>query len=166
MTKDNINKDDITFRQALKEYDGNLTPCESDTSQEPLINWSKHPKNRNLISKDENFYHVEGLQKSVLRKLKRGNFSIFSECDLHGYRYTEAQEELKNFFKEIQNKEMVAVLLIHGKGLSSVGSKPVLKPLVKEFLLQEPRILAFLPAPRDLGGTGATLALLSRVSIK
>ena len=66
MTKDNINKDDITFRQALKEYDGNLTPCESDTSQEPLINWSKHPKNRNLISKDENFYHVEGLQKSVL----------------------------------------------------------------------------------------------------
>ena len=166
MTKDNINKDGITFRQALKEYEGNLTPCESDTSPGPLINREIHPKNRNLISKEENFYHVEGLQKSVLRKLKRGNFSIFSECDLHGYRYTEAQEELKNFFKEIQNKKMVAVLLIHGKGLSSVGTKPVLKPLVKEFLLREPRILAFLPAPKDLGGTGATLALLSRVSTK
>ena len=50
MTKDSINKDGITFRQALKEYEGNLTPCESDTSQGPLINGSKHPKNRNLIS--------------------------------------------------------------------------------------------------------------------
>ena len=166
MTKDNLNKDGITFRQALKEYGDNLTPCESDTSPGPLINRETHPKTRNLISKEENFYHVEGLQKSVLRKLKRGNFSIFSECDLHGYRYTEAQEELKTFFKEIQNKTMVAVLLIHGKGLSSVGTKPVLKPLVKKFLLQEPRVLAFLPAPRDLGGAGATLALLSRASTK
>ena len=112
MTKDNINKDGITFRQALKEYEGNLTPCESDTNQGPLISGSEHPKNRNLISKDENFYHVEGLQKSVLRKLKRGNFSIFSECDLHGYRYTEAQEELKNFFKEIQKKELYQISLI------------------------------------------------------
>tara|TARA_Y100001968_G_C19241332_1_gene659575 strand:- start:261 stop:752 length:492 start_codon:yes stop_codon:yes gene_type:complete len=162
MTKDNINKDGITFRQALKEYGDNLTPCESDTSLGQLINRETHPKHRNLISKEENFYHVEGLQKSVLRKLKRGNFSIFSECDLHGYRHTEAQEELKNFFKEIQNKTMVAVLLIHGKGLSSVDTKPVLKPLVKEFLLQEPRILAFIQAPRNLGGAGATLALLSK----
>ena len=166
MTKDNINRDDITFRQALKEYGGNLTPYESDTSQEPTINGPTHPKNRRLISKEKNIYHVEGLQKSVLKKLKRGNFYIFSECDLHGYRYTEAQEELNNFFNEIQNKKMVAVLLIHGKGLSSIGAEPVLKPLVKEFLLQEPRILAFLPAPRELGGDGATLALLSRVATK
>ena len=55
MAKDNINKDGITFRQALKEYEGNLTPFESDTSQGPLINESEHPKNRNLISKDEIF---------------------------------------------------------------------------------------------------------------
>ena len=166
MRKNNINKDGITFRQALKDYEGNLTPCESDTNQGPLINGSEHPKNRNLISKDEIFYHVEGLQKSVLKKLKRGNFSIYSECDLHGYRYTEAQQELNNFIREIHNEKMVAVLLIHGKGLSSVGREPVLKPLVRKFLLQEPRILAFLPAPRDLGGDGATLALLSRVSTK
>ena len=84
----------------------------------------------------------------------------------YGYRYTEAQEELNNFFKEIQNEKMVAVLLIHGKGRSSAGNEPVLKPLVKNFLLQEPRILAFLPAPKNMGGDGATLALLSRVSTK
>ena len=166
MTGNNSNKDDITFRQALREYGGNFTPYELDPSHGPTINGSKHLKTRHLISEKENFYHVEGLQKSVLKKLKRGNISIFSECDLHGYRYTEALEELKNFFREIHNEKMVAVLLIHGKGLSSVGTEPVLKPLVKKFLLQEPRTLAFLPAPRDLGGDGATLALLSRVSIK
>ena len=166
MTEENHKKTDITFRQALKEYEGKLTPFESDKSQGPAINRSSHPKNRQLISGRNNFYHVEGLQKSVLKKLKRGNFSIFSECDLHGYRYTEAQEELNNFFKEIQNEKMVAVLLIHGKGRSSVSNEPVLKPLVKKFLQQEPRVLAFLPAPKNMGGDGATLALLSRVSTK
>ena len=54
MTKNNINKDGITFRQALKEYEGNLTPCESDTSQGPLINGS-NIRRTNLISKDEIF---------------------------------------------------------------------------------------------------------------
>ena len=166
MTGNNSNNHDITFRQALKEYGENLSPYESNKSQRPAIEGSKHPKTRHLISKEKHFYHVEGLQKSVLKKLKRGNFSIYSECDLHGYRYTEAQQELNNFIREIHNEKMVAVLLIHGKGLSSVGREPVLKPLVRKFLLQEPRILAFLPAPRDLGGDGATLALLSRVSTK
>ena len=166
MTGNNSNNHDITFRQALKEYGGNLSPNESDRGQKPTIDESKRSKTRHLICGGKDFYHVKGLQKSVLKKLKRGNFCIFSECDLHGYRYTEAQEELNNFFRAINNEKMVAILLIHGKGLSSVGREPVLKPLVKKFLLQEPRILAFLPAPRDLGGDGATLALLSRVSTK
>ena len=166
MTKDNRKTNEITFRQALKEYEGKLPSYEPNKNQGPVINSSKHPKNRQLISGGRNFYHIEGLQKSVLKKLKRGKFTIFSECDLHGYRYTEAQEELNNFFNQIQNEKMIAILLIHGKGLSSVGAEPVLKPLVKQFLMQEPRILAFLPAPRHLGGDGATLALLSRISTK
>ena len=55
MTEDNRKKTDITFRQALKEYEGKLTPYESDKSQEPIINRSSHPKNRKLISGEITF---------------------------------------------------------------------------------------------------------------
>ena len=164
---DNNEKSNITFRQALKEYEGGLNHFEPAKRQlssngKLKIEGKKFQEKRHLMSGGKNLYHVEGLQKSILKKLKRGNISIFAECDLHGYKYTEALEELENFFKGIKNERMVAILLIHGKGLSSIGAKPILKPLVKEFLLQEPGILAFLPAPRNLGGEGATLALLSR----
>ena len=115
-----------------------------------------------MISDGNNFFYVEGLQKSVFRKFKRGHFPISATCDLHGYRYSEALEELEIFLKVTKKDKISAVLLIHGKGLSSIGKKPVLKPLVKEFLLNEPKVLAFSPAPKNLGGEGATLALLSR----
>ena len=124
-----------------------------------------HPNElENSDTADVDNYCGHGVQKSLLRKLKRNNFPILAECDLHGLKFEEALKELNRFLSHISSNKMSCVLIIHGKGLSSPDRKPVLKPLVKRYLLRQPRVLAFIPAPKNRGGDGATLVLLKRSS--
>jgi len=54
------------------------------------------------------------------------------------------------------------VRIIHGKGLSSKNNEPVLKQLVRNWLIQRPDVLAFVPAQPAEGGSGAVIVLLKR----
>ena len=107
-----------------------------------------------------------GLQHSVVKKLKRGAIPIFKEIDMHGLKYQEAIDVLNQSVNQITERKTVCVLFIHGKGLGSANKTPIIKPLVKQFLLCHPRILAYTPAPKRLGGEGATLALIQRIKQK
>ena len=110
---------------------------------------------------DSEFKH--GLQYSLIRKLKRGSVPIFQEIDMHGLKYQEAIEVLNKSINQISESESVCVLFIHGKGLGSANRTPIIKPLVKKFLSYHPRVLAYTPASKRLGGEGATLALIQRI---
>ncbi len=118
--------------------------------------------NANQIKESE-FEH--GLQHSVIRRLKRGAIPIFKEIDMHGLKYQEAIGVLNESIKQIIETKTVCVLFIHGKGLGSINQTPIIKPLVKQFLSCHPRILAYTPAPKKLGGDGATLALIRRIKL-
>jgi DNA-nicking Smr family endonuclease len=48
---------------------------------------------------------------------------------------------------------------VHGKGLGSRQREPVLKGLLRKWLLRE-EVLAFSQAPAAQGGSGAVLVLL------
>ena len=50
--------------------------------------------------------------------------------------------------------------IVHGKGLSSPGKIPVLKPRVNHWLAQRDEVLAFVSTPPRDGGTGAIYVLL------
>ena len=104
-----------------------------------------------------------GLQHSVIRKLRRGTIPVFKEVDMHGLKFQEAIRVLNESINHILEKKTVCVLFIHGKGLGSINQTPIIKPLVKQFLSCHPRILAYTPAPKKLGGEGATLALIRRI---
>ena len=50
--------------------------------------------------------------------------------------------------------------MVHGKGLGSPGREPVLKGLVKSWLMQRAEVLAYCQARAAEGGAGALIVLL------
>ena len=111
---------------------------------------------------DELQYRREGVSLTVLQRLRRGDYRIEAELDLHGCNGREAQAELVAFLAAATARGLRCVRIIHGKGMRSGPRGPVLKQTVNTLLRRAERVLAFTSArPRD-GGTGATLALLSQ----
>lgn len=111
---------------------------------------------------EELLYVRPGLQHAVIRKLRRGQYAIEAELDLHGYTVPQAREALDKFLRNARAFGKRCVRVIHGKGRSSEGKMPVLKGKVNVWLQQKNEVMAFCSAvPRD-GGTGAVYVLLRR----
>ncbi|MEC9248649.1 MAG: Smr/MutS family protein [Pseudomonadota bacterium] len=169
--KENDSKNNLPFDEALKHFEKDRSYITGKpplvlkkhkpavSTEQPEINYENF---RCLETGQKDSFFQTGLQRSIIKRLKRGHFPISARCDLHGFRFKEALYELTAFFDQIKNHKMCTILIIHGKGLSSAGGKPVLKPLVREYLLRKTNVLAFMPAPKNCGGDGATLVLLKR----
>jgi DNA-nicking Smr family endonuclease len=112
--------------------------------------------------------YIEGtahaVNPAIARRLHRGDFSIQDHIDLHGMRVREAHEAFNAFLKKSILSGKRAVLVIHGRGLSS-PAKPVLKSKVYRWLTTSPWhkwVIAFTSARLCDGGTGASYILLRR----
>ncbi len=111
-------------------------------------------------SGDEISFRRDGVQNSVLRKLKRGEYRVEDVCDLHGLRVDEAKAALREFLAEALARRLRCVRIIHGKGHGSGNRGPVLKTAVNMILRKTAPVLAFTSARRIDGGTGAINVLL------
>lgn len=103
-----------------------------------------------------------GVNPDVAKRLHRGDFSIQAYIDLHGLGVESAQEAFERFLKEALLYGKRAVLIVHGRGLSS-REEPVLKTKVKEWLTSgrwRKWVMAFTSARACDGATGATYVLL------
>lgn len=105
-----------------------------------------------------------GIGTDVTRKLRRGDWSIQAEIDLHGLRRDDAREALADFIRESHKLGLRCVRVVHGKGLGSPGKTPVLKGKVHSWLVQKNQVLAFVQARGDEGGAGAVVVLLKPVA--
>ena len=103
-----------------------------------------------------------GVGRKTMRKLSRGNFSIQAEIDLHGMTAVDARIELKSFIEHAVETGLSGVRIIHGKGLGSGLSGPVLKRKVNAWLRHWDPVLAFVSARAVDGGTGAVYVLLRK----
>ena len=112
---------------------------------------------------EELFFARTGLQSKVIRKLKRGQYSLEAELDLHGMSVVAAREAILGFLHECQQDNCRCVRIIHGKGLSSKHKGPVLKQMVNRWLRQRKEVLAYTSAIPRHGGTGAVYVLLKRM---
>jgi DNA-nicking Smr family endonuclease len=101
-----------------------------------------------------------GIGTDVTRRLRKGDWSIQGEIDLHGLRREEAREALSTFVREAHRRGWRCVRVVHGKGLGSPGKTPVLKGRVQSWLIQKNEVLAFVQARGDEGGAGALVVLL------
>ncbi len=108
------------------------------------------------------FFSRSGVQHNVLRRLRRGQYVIAAELDLHGLRAEEARQELSLFLHHCRARRLQCVRIIHGKGYRSEQNQPVLKGKVNHWLRQRPEVLAFCSALPSDGGTGALYLLLKR----
>ncbi len=103
-----------------------------------------------------------GLQRKVIKHLKRGEYPCQSVLDLHGMTIHEAETLLNQFLSAAIQQNLSCILIIHGKGYHSENSKGVLKSFTINWLKQCAEIKAFCTAnPKD-GGTGAVYVLLKR----
>jgi DNA-nicking Smr family endonuclease len=109
---------------------------------------------------EELSYLKPGLSPRLLRRLKRGHFSITDEIDLHQMTVSVARAAVKQFLDENRREGRLCLKIIHGKGLRSRAEGPVVKRLVDGMLRQRADVLAFASAKPAEGGTGALIVLL------
>lgn len=112
-----------------------------------------------LDSGTELAYLADGLQRETLRKLRRGFWVVEDQLDLHGMNRHVAAISVAEFLKSSKKRRLGCVRIVHGKGLGSRNREPVLKGLLRKWLLRE-EVLAFSQAPAAQGGAGAVLVLL------
>lgn len=111
---------------------------------------------------DELLFVRGGVRRNIFRKLRRGEYLVEQELDLHGHRVLQARETLAQFIRDARFHGRRCVRIIHGKGLRSPAKKSVLKQKVYHWLKQRDDVLAFCTARSFDGGTGAIYVLLKR----
>lgn len=111
---------------------------------------------------DELLFVRGGVQRNIMRKLRRGEYLVEQELDLHGHKVVQARETLVHFLRDATFNGRRCVRIIHGKGLRSPAKQSVLKQKVYHWLKQRDEVLAFCTARSFDGGTGAIYVLLKR----
>lgn len=108
--------------------------------------------------------HIEwsapGLDPRALGQLRRGEFSVQDQTDLHGLTADEARERLDGFLLRSAQAGLRCVKVVHGWGRRSPGGVPVIKPSLPRWLERgnsRKLVLAYATAPAN---PGATLVLL------
>ncbi len=132
-------------------------------AQESIIDFlSDEAEVQSISPLDRLSYRIDGIQKRVFKKLRRGQYIIIDELDLHGLNIKQAKKLLLHFLENALQVEGSCVSIIHGKGHRSGDQEPVIKRQTNHWLKQHPRVLAFHSAQPKDGGTGAVYVLLRR----
>lgn len=105
-------------------------------------------------------YLAPGYSPKILRKLKRGQYVLGDEFDLHQCNVDTARWALNHFLGEARARGVLAVRVVHGKGLRSGPEGPVLKRLTETALRQRKDVIAFASCKPGGGGSGAVMVLL------
>jgi DNA-nicking Smr family endonuclease len=113
--------------------------------------------------------HIEGLAEGVdrklLRRLRKGDYAVRAHLDLHGTTRREAKHLVDRFFEKQRALGHRCLLIVHGRGLHSRDGIPVLKESLRSWLLHgriARFVLAFCSARPVDGGMGAVYVLLRR----
>jgi DNA-nicking Smr family endonuclease len=114
-----------------------------------------------LDTDDALSFRRPGVGTEVTHKLRKGEWAIQREIDLHGLRSDEARLALTTFIREAHKHGIRCVRVVHGKGLGSPGKTPVLKSKVHSWLVQKNQVMAFVQAKPAEGGAGALVVLLT-----
>ena len=95
-----------------------------------------------------------GYPPKILRQLRRGDWRVEDELDLHGLNRIQAGTAVSGFLDQAVSQGMRCVRIVHGKG------QGVLREALRADLPARAEILGFVEAPPAQGGAGAVLVLL------
>ncbi len=181
MSKQSLDEMDVKlFRQAMQNLEGikpikcnvikpepkKLTAIPRQREQERLSIRDEMMSDKydpyDLETGEELIFLRTGVQRSVLRKLRRGYYSVRAELDLHGMVVPQAREAVVYFLHECKINQYRCIRIVHGKGRGSWNKQPVLKGKLSRWLQQRDEVLAFCSARQFDGGTGAVYVLLKK----
>jgi len=114
-----------------------------------------------LTTGEELSFRRPHVPESVLLKLRRGQYVVDAEIDLHGMTGVQAKAALREFLADAIDRHLSCVRVVHGKGNRSGPRGPVLKNVVNHWLQRSDRVLAFGSARAVDGGSGAAYVLLN-----
>ena len=101
----------------------------------------------------------DGIQHSVFRRFKLGQYPVQAELDLHKKTLTEARDDVLTFIKECQQLNIKVAMIIHGKGAYSTPPA-LIKSHLANWLTQLSEINCAHSAQPFDGGTGAVYIML------
>lgn len=101
---------------------------------------------------EERLKHTD---RNYLREMKIG-----ARIDLHGLHQDEAEMRLNSFVSDCQRRGIRKILIVHGKGIHTTGSDPVLGELVRKFIEHDKRLGLSGHPDRTMGGNGATWVII------
>jgi DNA-nicking Smr family endonuclease len=108
---------------------------------------------------------ISGVARNIMKRLKRGEIPVQDYLDLHGLTQKDAETRVREFLVRSHGRGLQCVLIVHGRGLNSPDSIPVLKDRLPVWLNRGPArkiVIAFASARLYDGGTGAIYVLLRR----
>jgi DNA-nicking Smr family endonuclease len=108
-------------------------------------------------------YAKEGVGPDILKKLRKRHWPIQDELDLHGMTVDAARGQLGDVVGRWARRGVRCVRIIHGVGYGSRNGEPVLRSVVRSWLVQLDEVVAFCGAERAEGGHGALIVLLKPV---
>ena len=172
--KDN---DSVLFHQAMRGvkpliYDKEPVRCPHKKSKTKKFQSNQNINYENELSEyyepaevidDELFFVRSGIQRGILRKLKRRYSNIKIKLDLHGMTVTAARVAIVEFLHYCQHNNIKYACIIHGKGHDSHQKQGILKTKVNQWLRARQEVLAFCSAHHSDGGTGAVYILIKRL---
>ena len=176
-----MKKPDPSDIQLFRDSIGEVTPVHHDRVAPPRRKPKPRPRFResdeaevlrDLLSDqfepfeqetgEELLYVRAGLQQRTLKKLRRGQFAVDGELDLHGMTTPVARQAVVEFLHECKRRRVQCARIIHGKGRGSRHREPVLKQKIGHWLQQRDEVLGYCSARHYDGGTGAVYVLLKR----
>jgi len=120
------------------------------------------PDTARIETGEQLLFHRPNVTRRVLRQLRRGNFAIQDEIDLHGLTAAEAKIELRRFVVDSSRDGLRCIRVVHGKGRGSGHKGPVLKAGVNRWLPRWEEVVAYCSAQPLHGGHGAVYVLLKK----
>ncbi len=108
---------------------------------------------------------VPGLNPLVVMDLRRGDFTVQADLDLHGTRVEDARALVERFLLQSNQRGLRCVRIVHGRGNHSPGGVSVLKAELPGWLSRgaaRRALLAYTTAPPRDGGAGAICVLLRK----
>jgi len=111
---------------------------------------------------DIDIFQRPGVQRQLLKKLRRGQLPIQAELDLHGYTQQQAEVKLHAFISDCLARRLRQIRIIHGKGKGSEEGKPVLRTHTRCWLQCCSAVLAYASPPARFGGKGVVDVIIKR----
>jgi DNA-nicking Smr family endonuclease len=160
------NKDKIVRSPVKKDKSPDQLYGHKEMEREYLSYMLEEPAAWDISFSDEYMEGaVSGVGPRIMKRLKRGEFSIQEYIDLHGLTRKEAEDVVNKFIIQSHQKGLRCVLIVHGRGLRSVDHKPAIKkelPVWFKRGILKKIVLAFVTARPCDGGAGALYVLLKK----